>query len=386
MLARLSRSIAQAGLISYKCKIINQTLIFPEGIVTNAPIPFIRPLTLGELLDQAIRLYRRNFAAFIGIIAIPYIPLTLLQTALSYFSTSSAASVLQNPGAASNPFTLPSGSWLGLLGMIGVGFLHFILVNGIATAAFTRAVADNYTGQPVDILGSYRKLGSSWARLVGAVLLLMLVTFLCVIWLIVPCLGWFTAPGLLFFLGLVVGPLVAPVVVLERHGIAASLRRAWDLGRSRFWWLVGFALILFLLGQLIVTGPVYIINAILRALLLDAANVQDRLIWSTVIQTLVQMIGGLLYLPLQLAAMTLVYFDLRVRSEGLDLALQAAADSGAETNIVALAETSPASTSDILTGADAGNFVLISLGAVALYFLAIFLLFGLSMLMFGGLT
>ncbi len=32
-------------------------------------LPSLRPLRLGELLDQAIRLYRRNFLTFIGIIA-----------------------------------------------------------------------------------------------------------------------------------------------------------------------------------------------------------------------------------------------------------------------------------------------------------------------------
>ncbi len=344
--------------------------------------PFIRPLTLGELLDQAIHLYRRNFLAFLVIIAIPYIPLTLIQTGLSYLSTTSATSILENPSPG---FSLPSGYWLGLFAMILVSIIQFLLVNGVATAAFTRAVADNYTGKSVGVFDSYRNLGSSWLRLIGAMILYVLIVIPVAVWMLVPCAGWLTGPGLLFFLGLVVGPLIAPVIVLERHGIPVSLRRAWDLGRTRFWWLIGFAFVLFLLGQLIITGPTYLINMLLQYIFASQGNIIDLLIWRTVIQVLVQMIGGLLYLPLQLTAMTLVYFDLRVRSEGLDLALQAAADSGAETNIVALAETSPQPGGSLLTSTDAGQFILLSLAVMAVYFIFAIGLFGLSMLLFAGL-
>ena len=354
--------------------------------MTASSVPFIRPLTLGQLLDQAIGLYRRNFAAFIGIIAIPYIPLTLLQTVISYFSMDSATSILTSPPVDStSPFdVLPSGYWIGMLGMIVVSLIQFILVNGVATAAFTRAVANNYTGQSIGVIDSYRQLGNSWVRLIGAILLAMLIGIPIFIWIIIPCIGWATGPGLFSFFSLVVIPLTAPIIVLERHSITASLRRAWDLGRTRFWWLIGFALVIFLLGQLIITGPTFVISAILQAVFLREGNTQAALVWRPVIQTLVQMSGGLLYLPLQLTAMTLVYFDLRVRSEGLDLALQAAAESGAETNIVALAETSPAPTGDFITGQDALNFFLLSIGIVALYFLFVGLLFGL--LMFIGLA
>jgi hypothetical protein len=354
--------------------------------MTASSVPFIRPLTLGQLLDQSIGLYRRNFAAFIGIIAIPYIPLTLLQTALSYLSVDSAVSILETPPLqSSSPFGLPTGYWAGLVGILFVGLIQFILVNGVATAAFTRAVANNYTGKEIGVIDSYRQLGNSWLRLIGALLLAILIGIPLGIWVIIPCVGWFTGPGLFFFLSLVVIPLVAPVIVLERHDVASSLRRAWDLGRSRFWWLIGFAFVLFLLGQLIITGPTYVISAILQFVFLREGNMQATLVWRPIVQMLVQMSGGLLYLPLQLTAMTLVYFDLRVRSEGLDLALQAASDSGAETNIVAIAETSPTPTGDFITSQDALNFFGLSLAGIAVYFVIIAILLGLSMLLVAGL-
>ena len=58
----------------------------------SQPLPALRPLRLGELLDQAIRLYRRNFITFIGIIALVYVPLMILQTASTTLMTSSMAS------------------------------------------------------------------------------------------------------------------------------------------------------------------------------------------------------------------------------------------------------------------------------------------------------
>ena len=46
--------------------------------MTNATLPELRPLRMGELLDHAIRLYRKNFFSFIGIISLVYVPISLL--------------------------------------------------------------------------------------------------------------------------------------------------------------------------------------------------------------------------------------------------------------------------------------------------------------------
>lgn len=41
-------------------------------------LSYLRPLSLGQLFDQAIRLYRRNFWKFVGIIAVVQIPYAAL--------------------------------------------------------------------------------------------------------------------------------------------------------------------------------------------------------------------------------------------------------------------------------------------------------------------
>ena len=114
-------------------------------------LPTLRPLRLGELLDQAIRLYRRNFLTFIGIIAVVYVPLMILQTAASTLMTSSISDL----AGSTSPTEIFSNYayWGGLLSTLVVGFLQFIFVQGIATGALTRAVADNYLGKPTSSAG-----------------------------------------------------------------------------------------------------------------------------------------------------------------------------------------------------------------------------------------
>ena len=52
-----------------------------EAHVTHETLR-LRPMGVGDLLDIAFRLYRRHFLLFVGIVAVIYVPLTLVQTIL----------------------------------------------------------------------------------------------------------------------------------------------------------------------------------------------------------------------------------------------------------------------------------------------------------------
>jgi hypothetical protein len=347
--------------------------------MTENTFPVFRPMKLAELLDQAIRLYRRNFLQFIGIIAVPYIPLMMFQALSSILVASSLQGLASS--SASSPLGIFSDGryWLGLSGTFLFFILYLFLILGLATAALTRAISDSYSGEPVGIFSSYRRLGGSPLRLIGALFWLGLIGFGLIIWTIIPCVGWVSGPGLLIFISWIVLPLVAPVVVLENNGALASVRRAWDLSRTRFWWLIGFALILYLFSTLVISGPTLLISSALRYFMVSTSNpLNQQLMLTTVVQTLVTMITGLLYLPLQLSAITVVYFDLRVRSEGLDLALQAA-PSGENASFNALAAAPSGPQPRLVSGKDVGNFVLFTLGFYALYALLVGIFFGLGM-------
>ena len=347
--------------------------------MTDPAMPIIRPMTLAELLDRSIGLYRQNFLKFIGIFAIPYIPLMLIQSGLTFFASTSVLNGISRDPA--NPFSPDMIN--AMMGSLVFVFIQFILVNGVATAALTRAVANNYTGKPVGILDSYRTLSTSWLRLILALVIVFFLVIFLLIWSFIPCVGWFSGPGILFFIGLVVTPLIAPIVSLEKMGVFSSLRRAWDLARTRFWWLMGMAFVLTLLGQLIVTGPVYLLNFILGAVLSSfSGTMEQQLAITSIIQTLITMSMSLLYIPLQLTVMTVVYFDLRARSEGLDLAMQMSGDTGSENENISLPEISNKSSMPLITGIDIGRFALLSLAGIAIYALivSVFFLIGMAAL------
>lgn len=329
--------------------------------------PALRPLRLGELLDQAIRLYRRNFVTFIGIIAVIYIPLMILQTASTALMTSSLGSL----ATASRPEEIFTNYayWGGVLSTLVITFVQFILVQGIATGALTRAVADNYLGKQTSILDAYRGIKESWVSLLGALLIIVLLFIVLFIWWLVPCIGWFTGLGMMAFLMAAVSPLVAPVVVLEKQGAFASIRRAWDLARRRFWPVLGTVFVLYLFSLLIVNGPAAIANALLTLAIGSFGDPTAGIVITTIIQSLVSLVFVLLYYPLQMAAFTLIYFDLRVRTEGFDIALLTM-DAAQPVDAANVSQVPvPQSNERLITGPELGNFAILTLGAIGLYVL-----------------
>lgn len=337
----------------------------------NEANPIIRPLTLAEILDRAFRIYRQNFLKLLGIYAIPFIPIMLIQTGSTAYLTSN---MIQDPTSFLEDANLMGLGVATIAASLLLGLISFVLISGFATTAFTRAVSNAITGKSISILDSYRTISRPALTMLLALLLIGILIFGMIIWTVVPIVGWLSGPGIVFFIVLIVNPLLAPVIVLENQGVIASLRRAWDLGRSRFWWLMGFAIVLALLGQLIVTGPIYLLSGVLQSILgaLPSLSMETQLALSNVASGLASMVLTLLYTPLQLTMFTVVYFDLRVRNEGLDLALQLAPASDNESGD--LPEIRSTST-PLITGMDIGRFALLSLFGIGLFIAYFFVVF-----------
>jgi len=339
--------------------------------------PALRPLHLGELLDQAIRLYRRNFLTFVGIIALVYVPLMILQTAATALMTSSL--VTSNP---SELFTSP-GYWIGILSTYALLFFRFVLVQGFATGAMTRAVADDYLGKPTGILDAYRGIGKSWLSLLGALLLILLFYLVASIWFMVPCAGWFTGLGMMAFLLAAINPLMPSIIVLEGQGAFEGLQRAWSLARRRFWPVLGYVSVLYIFSWIVVSGPSLLASFALTGLFSSIKDPVAAQVLTIVIQSFVGLIGALIYYPLQMVAFTLIYLDLRVRTEGFDIAL-ATMDRTTDMTTNQIMTPPPAVNERFLTGQDFGNFAILTLvmfGLVVLYIAVVFggVLFGMSL-------
>lgn len=339
----------------------------------------LRPLGTGELLDRAVRLYRRHFLTFIGIIAIVQVPLVLLQLGFSLL-TFRWATDPTNTGA------MLAGSFGSLL----ISVVGFALVSSLGTAALTRAIASSYLGQPVTLAGAYRQIGKLWVVLMAALLFILLLSILLTLWwLIVPCIGWFTGLGMLLFLSLVISPLAAPTVVLEKQRARAAVRRAWDLSRRRFWPVVGFVTVLFIFSLIFTVTPNLLVS-FLVGLGMDpmTTNFTDQQMISTAISSLTTLVFSLIFLPFQLTAMTLLYFDLRIRTEGFDLALLArsvdqpavqeeepavelalSTEPAADADLTASIAEAPAPESEsLITGRELGYFLVITVTLGVVYF------------------
>lgn len=331
----------------------------------------LRPLSLGELLDQAIRLYRRNFFKFVGIIALVQIPVTLLSLAVTLLTFDDYYATILNPPTPTpdNPFAMfTPGYFIGIGSAYLLGLISFLLVQGIASGALTRLVADTYLGQPGGTVDAYRRIGKRWLPLVGTLILYVILFVALVIWLIIPCVGWLSGPGLMLVFGGMILPMIAPAVVLENASGPGAIRRAWELIRRRFWWVLGFMFILYLFAWLVISGPVALfslgLNYVLPTTGLDEGT---TLMISTVLQSLVGLVFGVLYRPLQLACTTLLYFDLRVRQEGLDLALQTGGQEKSLSLSEMIAQSPTAPQTSILTWPEAGYIVGIGVAIFVVY-------------------
>lgn len=338
----------------------------------NQALLTLRPLRLGELLDRAIRLYRANFLTFIGIIAVVYVPLMVLQTAASALLSSSMLQDFSTPEAIFSN----TAYWAGMGGTLILALVQFVLVQGIATGALTRAVADNYLGKKTGILDAYRGMGKSWLTLIGALLFLGILSFVLFIWWLVPCIGWFTGLGMIVFLVAAINPLVPPAVVLENQGAIDAVRRAWSLARRRFWPVIGYIFVLYLFSMIVVNGPAAIANIILAQVFQSFEDPTMQLVFTSIIQGLISLVFILIYYPLQMTAFTLIYFDLRVRTEGFDIALLTMEASGSTEITEGMAAPIPQGNERLITGPELGNFAILTLAGAGIYIFLISFIMG----------
>jgi hypothetical protein len=109
---------------------------------------------------------------------------------------------------------------------------------------------------------------------------------------------------------------VAPIIAVEAVGPIAGAKRSFRLTRRRFFAVLGMGLL-----SALVENVVFLAFAGIGALVVELA-------WGWVIAAALTAAGTLVSKPILAGATVLVYLDLRIRSEGLDLEL-AARDLGA---------------------------------------------------------
>jgi hypothetical protein len=280
------------------------------GIVAPMAPPTLRPLRVGELLDAAITVYRSNAGALIRTVVPFIVPLAVLGALVDVSAAPDDRDGTSFFDSQNQP-DLTDREWTIFLTGTGISLLLALIAGVLATAACFKAVSDAYLGGTPDWRSSVRfalaRIGPLlWLSLLGAVL-----NFLGLLALLIP--------GIYLY---VAWSVATPALLAEDVRGRKALGRSWRLVRGRWWPTLGAVVVAFLLVLLVQVA----IGAILGGAL--AATGADDNVTLALVNAVAGIIGGVVATPFQAAVFTLLYIDLRVRKEGLDVELLTRAIAG----------------------------------------------------------
>lgn len=239
----------------------------------------------GELIRQSFSLYFRNFGRLYPIFLVTVLPAGVL---FALVQVSEAAAVLI------------------------VGFVAMIMVSLIGAGAFTVAISDLCLGRPVSIGHAYKRMFSGLVgKLLWTFLLIMVASMIGYVLLLVP--------GLIFSAMVIVA---VPVVVLERIGGFAALKRAIQLGKGKharnFGLVLLLTLIIVVFNMAIGAGAGVITGLTAPDIIHDIERGRGEFgawLFYFIVFEVTYLIA-----PVQSVLPALIYYDLRSRKEAYDIA------------------------------------------------------------------
>lgn len=310
----------------------------------------LRPLGFGALLAAPFQVLRRNPRATFGSALLLQGGITLvtlvvvgLVTALALGRVDSAPLDERDAVEAGAMLTIV----LSALVPIALSVVASALLQGVIVVEVARAT-----------LGEKLRLGALWRQAAPRLWPLVLWTLLlsaamivavalvggCVVLFIALGGGWLPGAVIIGILGslalLAAGTwlftktsLVPSLIVLERLGIRPAVRRSWSLTNAYFWRTLGVQLlvaaIVNVLAQ-VVTTPVSILFGVAVSLV-DPNATLEAYAPAAVLYALtlfIALVLGAVAAVIQSGTTALIYLDLRMRKEGLDLELQRFVESG----------------------------------------------------------
>lgn len=288
----------------------------------------LRPLGIGDIVDRVFALYRSRPLMYLAIAAIPYLVLVLVLIGLGAalgigFIVSGGLQAL-GAGDVETGFTRMAPYLPGIVLYAVLVGIAALLISLVQSGALVAATAARYMGKDTSV-GSALRIGLRASPRLFAMGVVAVIAF-CALWIALT-IGmaiarewWAILIGVLggivvsFFL--VASWMVSPAVaVLEGIGPIASLTRAWRLSAGGRWRILGLIVLLVIL-QVVLSS--------LLSFILVAALVADRTV-QLVVQEAVNLIATIAWAPVYWGTFAVLYYDLRVRKEALDLQLAAEA-------------------------------------------------------------
>jgi hypothetical protein len=284
---------------------------------------------LGELLDGAFKLLRADFPQLLLAVGVVVVPLQLL---LAFVSEQVATrldegmvALEQRPEAVDVVFTdlareLPA--------LLVVGLLQTLLLL-LATAAVVRIGGARYLGSRERAMPALGAAARRFPSLLAAQLLIGLIVVAAIaVPIVIILAGAVLGQDALVLIGflafLPVVPLViflyirfavnVPAIMLEGTGALGSLRRSARLVKGRWWPVFGVLIVAWIVVGVVGTALGFIPNAVAGFLASEALR--------AVVTGIGNSISGLITQPVTALVVLLLYFDARIRKEGLDLELR----------------------------------------------------------------
>jgi hypothetical protein len=252
----------------------------------------LRPLSIGELLDRTFSLYRSHFGLFVGIFALPYLVVLAYQCVGLIFQS---------------PSRQLSNMLITLMWSLGALLLTFV-VSAASHAATVIAVSNLHLDRPASVADSFAKVKGNFLGVMVLSFIVSLVSF-------IACFA-FLVPGILLF---IMWSVAVPVKVLENQGIFDSMSRSMELtkgSRGRIFVIALLILLLVFAVSSLFQWPILIAAgfSIRGGLQRMSAGWQLALLATSFISR--SLVGALATI-----ALSLVYYDQRVRKEAFDLQL-----------------------------------------------------------------
>jgi hypothetical protein len=299
------------------------------------------PLGAGDLIDRAVRLYRRHFMTLIRIAAPPVIITTVgsLMVALARRSRHlEAATVLL--------------LLIGFLIQVGGLLLNIIVIGGAARNLITHLLWN----EPFSARTTYRNVRARFGSLLGASIIIAIWVFVAFIiaifaWALVVQLfifgryasaevhSWLASAlvvlwilamtflaFLLFFLMVKFIAYVPQVLMIEGRGVFDSIGRSFTLARGNlrrlmamflFYWFATLSALAILIIPLLWYGYS-------QGVSISPNREATWPMWYAIGYSVVTQVSGIVLVPILILGLSLMYVDERVRQEGYDIELIAA--------------------------------------------------------------
>jgi hypothetical protein len=262
----------------------------------SAPAPLrLRPLEIGDVLDETFRMYRRHFPLLAGISVIFSIPLA----ALSGYGYFALFNYLASQATSSSPGDF--GTFAGTMTPLAAGAVVNLAVLPLLYGGISYAVCQSAMGNPVTVWGALR---GTFRRYFQVFLYYFVLGLMVVAFCLFPLWIWIAVNWVV----------VLPVMFVENTGLFAAMGRSWRLVQGRWWRTFLILFLVFVLNYVITIalGAFLYLGQVLLTILVSPY------LALAIYEGAVVLLGALVN-PVLLIAIVLIYFDLRVRKEGLDL-------------------------------------------------------------------